>query len=376
MDDWMEQLERLNELRKEGILTDAEFAAEKAALLPSAKPTPTQAQAPLPPQTQPATAASEPALTVQEVEDEHLRSDESISAAQTQSLILVLFLFGVFGFISMFLEWYPDYTPKALDSMVVISVAYYLLFPLLSIYLLFKAVGNRRKQAIAIGFMMPVFTFMISEVYAAVNILVITPLRAAADSYFTYGDIVGEYKAGFWMMLVVTIPAIIYMSRYVFNFLKGSFLPGDFFIGSPLWRSDSLVIIGAFLIALGNIYPQIKPSPYFSDDFTPFADTYKVNMEVWLQGGLIIPILLVVASVMIARLDNSSIRTAGMLGLLYVSVTSVFQVIAYNADTEYYACWSFGGTLTVIGMAVIALTLLKKFSGSLVAARFKDGESD
>jgi len=213
-------------------------------------------------------------------------------------------------------------------------------------------------------------------VYAAINLLVISPLRAADDYYATYGDIVGEYKAGFWMMLVVTIPAIIYMSRYVFNFLKGSFLPGDFVIGSTLWRSDSLVILGAFLIALGNIYPQLKPSPYFSDNFTPFADTYKVNVEAWLHGGLIIPILLVVAAVMVARLDNPSIRTAGMLGLLYVSVTSVFQVIAYNADTEYYFCWSFGGTLTVIGMAVIALTLLKKFSSSLVAVRFEDGKSD
>ena len=50
----------------------------------------------------------------------------------------------------MFLEWSPGYMPKALDYMVVISVAYYLLFPLLSIWLVFRAVGNRRKQAIAV----------------------------------------------------------------------------------------------------------------------------------------------------------------------------------------------------------------------------------
>ena len=372
----MEQLERLNELRKEGILSDAEFEAEKAALLPSVNPASSQAQPTPPPQTQPSTDEVYRTQIVQEAEDDYLPSDEPVSASQTQSLITVLFLFGAFGFISMFLEWAPDYKPKELDSMVLIGVAYYLLFSALSIWLILRSAGNRRKQAAAIAFMLPVFVFMLSDIYAAFDLLVITPLRAANDSYFlTYGDIVGDYKAGFWMMLVVTVPAIIYMSRYIFNFLRGSFLPSDFVVGGKLWRADSLVILGGFLIALGNMYPQLKPSPYFSDDFTPFADTYKENIELWLHGGLIVPVLVVLASVLVARIDNSSVRTAGMLGLLYLSVATVFQVIAYNADTEYYYCWSFGGTLTVLGMAVIALTLVRKFSGSLVAVKLEDGKA-
>jgi len=395
MSDWMEQLERLNELRKEGILSDAEFEAEKTALLPAAKPTEEPTEVTPTPSTQPLEGLPDTPSTSHKVnkvcpncsvlaeteksfcpecgtvypgdsdaaDTASVEEGDLLDRSQINNYVLALLVYGLLGFIGLFMEWFPGVTPGDLDSMVVTAVAYYLIFPLLSITLLLNAVGDFRKQLMAMSFMFPVFLILLSEVYSAFDLFFITPFRTE-DYSVSYGDIVGQYGGGLWVALIGTIPVIVFMTLNITRFLSRSFLPSDFSVGSELRRRDSFIILGALLIALGSIYPELKPSPYFSDDFTPFADTFKANAEMWLLTGLLIPFLVLFAALGVARLENAGARFAALCGFFYFSLTSVFQVIAGNADTEYYYVWSIGATLIVIGMAVVGLVILSRYTPS------------
>ncbi len=400
MSDWMEQLERLNELRKDGVLSDAEFEAEKRALLPTTKPTEESVEPAPPPSTQPLEGLPDTPSTSHKVnkvcpncsvlaETEKAFCPECgtfytadsdavdttsvaegglLDQSQINSYVLALIVYGLLGFISHFVEWFPGATPSDLDGMVVTAVAYYLVFPLISITLLLTAVGDYRKQLVAMGFMFPVFLILLSEVYTAFDLFFITPFRTA-DYSVSYGDVVGQYGGGLWICLIGTIPVIVFMTLNISKFFNRSFLPSDFSVGSELRRRDSFVILGALLIALGTIYPELKPSPYFSDDFTPFADTFKENAEVWLLTGFLVPFLVLFAAFRVARLENAGARFAALCGFFYFSLVTVFQIIAGNADTEYYYVWSIGATLVVVGMSVVGLVVLSRYAPSSSGSR-------
>ena len=348
---WMKELQDLNELKEQGILTQQEFDEEKSRVL-SGRTTSTQFTADKMSRFLNMIFSSSSASTS---EDEVQLSKSNLTLYKR-----LLATIALSSFVSIFLKWdvFPDgrndWAPRDMDHYVVSFLFRIVFVALIAIAIVCFGPLNKRNSRL-LGFLTPfLLVATLPLLWDAIEVLFIIPLREdipTGEYYRTLGP-------GFWVWLSLTLIPLLVLSFYFKKIIERQ----SFDAGDALRRDTSLVIPITVLGVVGSLYSALKPNPNLDSNFGPFVIIYKANWEVWISSGIMLPILFIFASVIVAKFQNLTIRRAGVASLFYLFLTDVLYYIAMNAEMEDLTVWSFGGTLVVIAVLLMGYLLISKFS--------------
>ena len=348
--DWIEELEKLNSLREQGILTETEFNEEKSRVL-STKNEPIM-------DSPRETLGSPPNITSESLRTPVAYQEAKIQLPEQKLIIGSLAIFAIGVFISIFLKWVDlpgernDYVPKNFDQVIVLTLFQIVFVSLIAFSLLFFGPSGKRDSRL-LGFLTPILVIsLIPSLWSALDLFMITPLRSEVG----WGEYYDALGPGAFVGIICTIFPLLALSLI----LKPHIEKQKFDSWPVLKRDSSIVVPVAVLAILGALYGFLKVNPnvFRYADFAPFVDTYKVPWEIWFNDGLIEPILFIAASVIVAKFANPTIRDAGVLGFFYYLISQVFYLIAWNAETGDSEVWTFGGTLLVLATIILGLVLL------------------
>ena len=346
----MQELEKLNSLKEQGILTEREFDEEKAQILANRnEPISDSPREP---------SASSQNIISRSPETSEIYQEVKIQLSEQKLIIGSLVLFALGTFVSIFLKWVDlpgemnDYVPKNFDQVVVSTLFQAVGISLIAISLMYFGPSGKRDSRL-LGFLTPILVILlIPSLWSALDIFMITPLRLETG----WGEYYDALGPGAFVGIICTIFPLLAISLI----LKPHIEKQKFDSGPILKRGSSIVVPVAALATIGSLYGFLKVNPnlFSYADFSPFVDTYKVPWEVWINDGLIVPILFIAASVIVAKFANPTIRDAGLLGFFYYLLSEVFYLIAFNAETGDYEVWAFGGTFLVLATITLGSALL------------------
>ena len=353
----MSELEKIHELKEKDILTEEEFLKEKERVLASRN-----------------TVREEQPVASQEVPVTSLTSDnvshqagKSLSNINIQCLIFFLIAFGVVGFIASFFDWLSvndnNFRWADTDQMVVSEVSF-LLFSLIGLSLIFFSSNEEKRDKRIIGFVLPMAIWQMPAIWLFLDLLWITPAREDWD----FGSFYSSLEPAFWIILVTQAVITIIPVWIGLRFLKQKFDSG-----SKLIRISTLVMPAAVLGVLGMQYPALKSEPRWNSDFTPFKDTYDVPWQIVIYE-IINPLSLIIVGLLVMKMGDKTTRDWGLFAVFYIFLASTAFNIAKNAETGRYEVWSCGGTLTVMGLAVVAIPVL--YTALTYLKQYADAETN
>ena len=352
---WMEELEKLNSLKERGILTEREFDEEKSRILPSRKELLTDSPS--------KSSGSSPNITSGSLESPETHQEVKIQLPQQKLIIVSLVVFAIGMFVSIFLKWVDlpgernDYVPKNFDHVVVSTLFQVVFVSLIAILLLYFGPSSKRDSRL-LGFLTPILVItLVPTLWTSLDLLMITPLRSGIG-WGEYYDAVGP---GVFVGIVCCNLPLLALSFC----LKPHIKKQKFDSWTAPIRDSDIVVPAAALATIGSLYGFLKVNPNafsYDGDFAPFVDTYKVPWEIWINNGLIEPVLFITASVIVAKFANPTIRNAGVLGFSYYLLSEVLYRIALNAETGDDEVWSYGGTLLVLATITSGLGLFSNLA--------------
>ena len=350
--DWKKELQDLDSLRRQGILTQREFDEEKSRVLASRRES----------------MSRSPKKTYRSFPDiifgsSNVPADYQAVQVEDTDLTLIkrlLSFYGIGVFISIFLKWteFPgtenNLIPKDYDQLVVGFLFFGPFMSLIALSILFTGNPETRGGRL-IGFLTPyLITQTIPDVWGSIDLLFITPIRNDIGT----GEYYSSLGPGLWIFLLSVLGSLLTLSFLVWQVIEKQ----TFDYGEKLKRDTSFVIPLTGLLVIGFLYGALKPNPNLNSDFAPFADTYKTNWESWFSSGVLEPVLYLLACVLVAKFRNPTMRNAGIFSLAYLAMSTVFYIIAFNAQTETNQVWSFGGSIIVISAVSLGLLGASKIS--------------
>lgn len=372
MTDWMMQLKRLDELRKEGLLTETEFQEQKKLIMPNRAPTTTSIESSgnesqtstsdlqqQMPQIPPSSGQSLDTVSNRTLVDSTVVEKVKIAPKLPplnllMGLLLISVIASIIGLFQDYYEAFPISEWRGLFGFALtLNIACPTLVLIASLLYRGKEANSDKFFALSVPMLLTASSVLLSRSLSDLLLGQFRPEWGFDYSWFGASSYIFAFSSTVQLGVALAL-------LKVFNSSEREMHPSN---SGPQGEGINLLFI-AWALFCGGL---VTNSMWFSATDDPIFSLYtKLDWQVWIGEGIILPIAWTLPFYFVYTLRSTPLGVQSALGLL-IPLSSIVGTLLYvelTNEYRYYGNWLPGDTVMSAGVVVIIIHIFHSLGKS------------